>query len=211
MSFTHSTTTWLTRKTGLVALSYATVVILITEGSAMLEEFMTVLFIDSSVSERMRILASYLIGGAILLICAIIVDWLDNQYHHTVDGPNVITIFTRSTLIPFTLPRIAVDVSLLRLIVLVGALQLSQAFYNYGHFLVFKDWAPANRDYMFVVSLLVWFGALLVAAYISYHLIPKLNKHVPSDHVSSGLFVNVDKRGACTTTVVRIQGEHVPL
>lgn len=173
----------------------------------MLEEFMIVLFVDSSVSERMRILASYLIGGFILIACAAVVDWLDTRYHPT-EGPQAITIFTRSTLLPFTLPRISVDVSLLRLVVLVGALQLSQAFYNYGHFLAFKDWAAENRDYMLIVSMLVWFGGLMIAAYISYRIIPGLNKHHPADYVSSGLFASADKS---SNVQVRVHGEPVPI
>ena len=179
------------KKYRLIVLVYAVVVLFMSEGSAMLEELMLILFSYSSLSSDEEIIICYAVAIGILVVCALIVEWLDSKYRGH-EGPDVFTISVRASLLPFALPRLSISISVFKVILLVGSLQLSQAFYNYGHYLLFLDWASSNKEFTILLTLSVWILTLFFAAYFSYTIIPSISQD--KLHSGSSLFTRIDPR-----------------
>lgn len=151
---------------------YVTVVVLMTESTALLGEFITAVMYTSDASDLTLILTAMSIALLLITILSVSIDWLDSVYSQT-EGSSLIVLFTRSTLVSVSLPNITIGLPAAHIVLLIAVAQILQAFYSFGHALAFKDVIEEERTLVVFASIFGWLISLLMASFISYSLLPR--------------------------------------
>lgn len=172
---------------------YVTVVVLMTESTALLGDFVAAVMYNSAASDITLILTAMGVALSLIIVLSVAIDWLDSMYSQT-EGSSLIVLFTRSTLVSISLPNITIGLPAANIVLLIAVAQILQAFYNFGHSLALKDALEEERTLLIFTSVFGWLISLLVASFISYSLLSRPSSQTGSQSKSTGANWSRDQR-----------------